>query len=182
MADVIIKYKDSIIAELDSDTTSKTLKTSGKYCEGDVAVSYTPPTGVGSENVKVYDITLAKSSGWVLLTTLDADVLEHINDATLTATLTNVSAYSYTFYAGSMYIASNTPWGYNGAYPAYGFASRTQSETVVSFTPMFYPPNNTGTSTSLGGLGVFRLSGDKYYLMPSDGFIREGNYKLTFVW
>ena len=42
MADVSIKYKGSAIAELSASGT-KTLKTSGKYCEGDVTVLYTKP-------------------------------------------------------------------------------------------------------------------------------------------
>ena len=43
MGDVKINYKGSIIAEM-SDTGSKTLKTSGTYCEGDITVAYDKPT------------------------------------------------------------------------------------------------------------------------------------------
>ena len=42
MADVEIKYKGASIAALDASGT-KTLKTAGKYCEGDVIVEYTDP-------------------------------------------------------------------------------------------------------------------------------------------
>lgn len=48
MADVTVKYKDTAIAEL-SDSGTKTLKTSGKYCEGDVVVEYAKPTGGNAE-------------------------------------------------------------------------------------------------------------------------------------
>jgi hypothetical protein len=41
MADVTIKYKGNTIVEMSSQGT-KTLKTSGKYCEGDISVNYTP--------------------------------------------------------------------------------------------------------------------------------------------
>ena len=44
MADVTLTYKGSTIAEM-SDSGSKTLKTSGKYCEGDIGVSYVKPSG-----------------------------------------------------------------------------------------------------------------------------------------
>lgn len=47
MADVTVKYKDTAIAEL-SDSGTKTLKTSGKYCEGDVIVEYAKPEGGGA--------------------------------------------------------------------------------------------------------------------------------------
>lgn len=40
---VAIKYKGSTIASMNADGT-KTLKTAGKYCEGDIGVEYTAPT------------------------------------------------------------------------------------------------------------------------------------------
>ena len=43
---VNIKYKNNSIAEL-SDTGTKTLKTAGKYCEGDITVEYEKPAGGG---------------------------------------------------------------------------------------------------------------------------------------
>ena len=43
MADVTLTYKGSTIAEM-SNTGTKTLKTSGKYCEGDIGVSYVKPS------------------------------------------------------------------------------------------------------------------------------------------
>lgn len=48
MADVTLTYKGSTIAEMDA-SGSKTLKTSGKYCEGDIGVSYVKPSGGGVE-------------------------------------------------------------------------------------------------------------------------------------
>lgn len=41
MADVTVKYKGATIAEMSGEST-KTLKTSGKYCEDDITVNYTP--------------------------------------------------------------------------------------------------------------------------------------------
>lgn len=43
---VNIKYKNNSIAGL-SDTGTKTLKTAGKYCEGDITVEYAKPAGGG---------------------------------------------------------------------------------------------------------------------------------------
>lgn len=40
---VAITYKGSTIASMNADGT-KTLKTAGKYCEGDIGVEYTAPT------------------------------------------------------------------------------------------------------------------------------------------
>lgn len=186
MAGVSITYKGNAIAKLDSEG-SKTLKTGGCYCENDIVVSYSPPTsgdGGGSDenNCRVYEITLAKNSGWILLTELDADVVAHINDASLVVSLTNVSPYAHEFYAGSTYIASNTPWGCNGSYPTYGLSCRESSATACQANFIYYPPNNTDTNVPIGGYGMFRIDGYKYYFKPSDGFVRAGTYRLVFTW
>ena len=46
MADLTIKFKGNPIVEL-SESGSKTLKTAGKYCEGDITVEYVKPAGGG---------------------------------------------------------------------------------------------------------------------------------------
>lgn len=48
MADVTLTCKGSTIAQMDA-SGSKTLKTAGKYCEGDIGVSYVKPSGGGSD-------------------------------------------------------------------------------------------------------------------------------------
>ena len=47
MSDVTLSYKGSDILEL-SDSGSATLKTGGKYCEGDIGVEYVKPSGGGA--------------------------------------------------------------------------------------------------------------------------------------
>lgn len=57
MVDVIITYKGTTVAGMDNSGT-KTLKTAGKYCEGDIAVSYIKPTPMlpdPSKPVKFFD-------------------------------------------------------------------------------------------------------------------------------
>jgi len=44
MSGVNIKYKDESIATI-PETGSKTIKTQGKYCEGDILVEYEAPQG-----------------------------------------------------------------------------------------------------------------------------------------
>ena len=46
MADLTIKFKGNPIVEL-SESGTKTLKTAGKYCDGDVIVEYSKPAGGG---------------------------------------------------------------------------------------------------------------------------------------
>ena len=59
MADLTIKYKGNPIAEL-SDSGTKTLKTAGKYCEGDITVEYAKPAGGGGG-----DMFSSSASGWI---------------------------------------------------------------------------------------------------------------------
>ncbi|MBR5616942.1 MAG: hypothetical protein IKW50_02035 [Oscillospiraceae bacterium] len=173
---VEIGYNGIGVATL-AATGSVTLATSGKYCRGNVVVAYTPRS-------RTYELTLTKSSGWVLLTELDADVLAHINDPTLTVVLAINDDYEMVNYSGSLFIASNTPIGYSGGtsgYPIYGIANR-QVSSYHQAQPIYYQPGYTGTSTDLGGLGAFRVSGTKYYVQPGDGYLRAGNYRLIFTW
>ena len=46
MSDLTIKFKGQSIVEL-SESGTKTLKTAGKYCEGDISVEYAKPAGGG---------------------------------------------------------------------------------------------------------------------------------------
>lgn len=54
MADVELKYKGAVIATLD-ETGTKTLKTSGKYCEDDITVSYTKSAAPVETNYRRYE-------------------------------------------------------------------------------------------------------------------------------
>lgn len=93
MADVEIKYKGSTIASMDSSGT-KTLQTSGKYCEGDISVAYADPekpTQVKTATPSLSSQSITPDSGYdlsrvdisaitsQLLASLDADfVAENI--------------------------------------------------------------------------------------------------------
>lgn len=50
MSDVDIKYKNQVIASMDASGT-KTLETDGTYCEDDIVVEYTKPSGVDVSGV-----------------------------------------------------------------------------------------------------------------------------------
>jgi hypothetical protein len=173
MADVTIKYKDSVIAEMDSNGVT-TANTSGCYCEGNIVVEYTP-------NVRTYEITLTKKSGWTTLTTLDADVLAHMNDADLTVTLEKLGAYEYVYYAVPYMIAKNAQLCISAGYPMYGIAVRVSGENGANAPFCYYKPNDSTTDVSLGK-PRFRLNGNNYLAMPADGFFAAGTYRLTFNW
>lgn len=135
----------------------------------------------GGGNCRSYDITLAKASGWVLLTTLDSDVLEHINDSRLIVTLRHMDDYEYEFYSGTLYTVGNNQIGSHGTEPVYGIANRKTSETVTSTSLILAPAGNTSKEND-SGMGRFVVENGKYYIKPGDGFINAGNWRLTFIW
>ncbi len=60
MADLTIKFKGNPIVEL-SESGTKTLKTAGKYCEGDISVEYAKPAGGGGGG----EMFSSSASGWI---------------------------------------------------------------------------------------------------------------------
>ena len=68
MSDLTIKYKNQPITEL-SESGTKTLKTAGKYCEGDISVEYSKPAGgvdlgiTGATVGQIAKITAVDASG-----------------------------------------------------------------------------------------------------------------------
>lgn len=133
-------------------------------------------------NSKAYEITLPKTYNWVLLTVLDADVLEHINDDSLVVSLVNLTPTLAEYYSGSIYIVTNKVIGnYNGT-NLYGVSSRRYSATNTAFNGNTRPANNTDSSEDNATFGNFRIADGKYYVRPGDGYIDAGTYKLTFAW
>ena len=60
MADLTIKFKGNPIVEM-TDSGTKTLKTAGKYCEGDISVEYAKPAGGGGGG----EMFSSSASGWI---------------------------------------------------------------------------------------------------------------------
>lgn len=86
MADVTLTYKGSDILEL-SDSGSATLKTGGKYCEGDIAVEYVKPSGGGGVTTKF--------TGTVNF--VDSDVSGEAFNIPLSTTLTGTEKIIYAY-------------------------------------------------------------------------------------
>ena len=60
MSDLTIKYKGQPIVEM-TESGTKTLKTAGKYCEGDISVEYAKPAGGGGGGTGTDILTYGKS-------------------------------------------------------------------------------------------------------------------------
>ena len=99
MSDVTLSYKGSDILEL-SDSGSATLKTGGKYCEGDIGVEYVKPSGGNTDNVvlalpdgyKVVDCVSIPMGGYVNTLIVPSKNMDRIYvDARLDTKISDVS-------------------------------------------------------------------------------------------
>lgn len=62
MSDITISYKGSSIATMDA-TGTKTLLTEGKYCEDDITIDYTQPSGGGGISWTEFTAASSASNG-----------------------------------------------------------------------------------------------------------------------
>lgn len=171
MADVSIKYKGSAIAEMNASGT-KTLGTNGKYCEGDVVVTYDRPTASevvsGSKSITsngTHDVTAYK----------DAVVNVPIPDGYIvpsgTKSITTNGAHDIAQYA-SANVNVPVPSGYikpsgtkeiteNGTFDVTSFASALVNvpipDVVVKSVTAIY--NNTSAD---GNVPVTLISGNSF--------------------
>ncbi len=114
MADVEIKYKDAVIATLD-ETGTKTLKTSAKYCEDDISVSYTKSAVPAETNHRryEYDNPVAVSGSGNYITVVSGD--ETLKRVRSFDTLLVVCRMTGTVSCVKSCIGTNAP----GIYPFY---------------------------------------------------------------
>lgn len=115
MADVTIWYEGSTIAELNASGT-KTLSTSGKYCEGDIVVEYAKPEAEAEEtaNVKRWDITVSNgvpSSGAFLTLLTDPWLAANRSNPNLCVLILPkfIIPYSSTVRNQGLYLGTNMP-------------------------------------------------------------------------
>ena len=72
---VTVKYKGNSIAELTENGT-KTLKTSGKYCEADIVVENTKDGGITpSGNINITDTNVTDVTNYATAQVIDADLV-----------------------------------------------------------------------------------------------------------
>lgn len=184
---ISIKYGTDKIAQA-SEACSIVLPTKGTFCKESIFI--------GTNNYHTYDVNITdeNTGGWHFLTDLTSDVMKYINDPSLKVTLIQVDDYHYRWYSTAICTAGNLPRGVhslNSDFSIYGMSLREQSETSVSAGPVYYPANNTVSSTNHAftannkdywSYGAFRLSGNQYYFRAADGYFKAGKYRLTFTW
>lgn len=96
MADLTIKYKDQPIVEM-TESGTKTLKTAGKYCEGDITVEYAKPAGGGGGGSE-----LVLSATRLPAVTIYTDVIaNHIVSASWSPVVTAIDTTPIPYYKDS---------------------------------------------------------------------------------
>lgn len=98
MADVTISYKGNEIATM-SDSGVKTLLTGSAFCEDDITVSYTKPSGGGGATTVSFDNDCIFKSGGSYISYIDGN-----GDYQNTGTLAELSAVSYQMLSGSLLV------------------------------------------------------------------------------
>ena len=174
MADVTVKYKGSTIAEMSEEGT-KTLKTSGKYCEGDITVSYVPPAPEAvAANSKVFTFTSAAAVAQqnVTIVSGDPDVAAHYAD---TNAWISVRKVSNTTIRGLRFLNCGNI-GVAGTYGTYGNYNGTACNATVITAPITQG-NTTGVSVWATADGDIIV-----HCMSTQNNFGGADYIITFSW
>ena len=108
MADVEVSYKGSTIGSL-SATGSLTLETEGKYCEADIGISYTKPSGGGGNFTLIGTKVFSNVSEWTdtsAYDTMDTEIGIKNTDY----------AWGYVVITCDTAILTSTEWGMSVAF------------------------------------------------------------------
>lgn len=138
----------------------------------------------GPSNVYIFTYTLSThNSGNVELGTLPDDVYSHVNDTFFTVSLLNLTPTSLVQYDDyNMSVCNCADLPKTGSYTVYGFGGRKTGATTVSAQLIFYPPNSTNNTNSLGGLGKIWMNGKKLMYKSYQYYLGAGTWQITITW
>lgn len=183
MGNLTIKYGDTILSE-DSGTITKTLKTSGKYCEKNFTVSMTgaenDPTTVSHKRF-TYHADSKFSGKWVDMVGADEDIANHLNDDTFTVAykfLGNPTPEYST--RGGFYC--NLPFSYTdtaNTTPNYGYCMRTNGSGIGATQSL---TNKMTVKTTAVGACYVAPDGAISFFASSTYPINIGAYEIMVWW
>ena len=173
MADVTIKYNGSTIAEM-SETGSKTLKTSGKYCAGNFDVEYLP-------HAKVFTVTIptAVAAKDVTLVTGDPDVAAHYADKHAMVTIRKITSND----ANGTAIILHTNHQFPSAYGCYmNYNAGTGVNTAAT---MKEEVGGVGSAVDAGGIPFAKCTAAGDIIAHAQRLQNNfggADYIITFTW
>ncbi|MBQ5696166.1 MAG: hypothetical protein IIV48_05875 [Clostridium sp.] len=138
----------------------------------------------GPSNVYIFTYTLsAHNSGNVALGTLPDDVYSHRNDENFTVVLTNLTPTQIVQYDEyNIMTTNNSDVPKNSTYPVYGIGCRKTGATAMITSQVYYPPNSTNNTNSLGGLGKIWMNGKVLTYKSYQYFLGAGTWQITITW
>lgn len=99
MSDIAINYKGSSIATMDASGT-KTLLTSGKYCEDDIEIVYTQPSGGGDDGPLIIALEKDEHDIWTPADVTSAEIEAAFrSDKDIIVTIPYDQVYLYSYYS-----------------------------------------------------------------------------------
>lgn len=131
--DVTISYKSNVIATMSASGT-KTLKTSGKYCEDDITVEYTKPSGGGDTGASNYvhgEFTTQSTAG--------------VQTVTIPYTGSGYPIMAYVVIKGGAYV-SGTDW-YKSV-QRYATGVWSMSKSIFSSAPTYTTSGNSNQAVT----------------------------------
>lgn len=167
---VSVKYKGNVIAEM-TESGTKILKTSGKYCEGDIAIEYdgtgsTEPTEPVEETIKRWNITVSSgkpASGAILTLMTDEWLASKRTNAGLKVIVTPKFTPDNSANSQFLFYNANTPYVTIGTTKYYSFTRMVLSSALSQKSrsiPLSSAVNDVGDMdiTTAGDLRVVATS------------------------
>lgn len=152
--------------------------------------TYTPSQMAGAisainiPNAYIATVTIAvHQSANTVLCTLPDEVYAHRNDNSFSVLLKNTTPSQLVTYDDFDILANNNPDSpKQGTYPVYGVSQRKNSDTSIGRGPIYYPPNSTDNTTSLGGNCKIWLNGKILNYKPVGYYLGAGTWNVVVSW
>ena len=175
MADVTIKYKSSTIAEM-SGTATKTLKTAGTYCEGDITVECTPSSDAQYRKWNVTITSGVPSSGAELTLVMDNWLKENRTNPNLCIVVVPKFTIQGDTNIQGVFLNTNMPLVKDGDnITLYGLSAYKHSGGAIAARMRKY---NLTSANDVGDLGI-KSDGRLYAVAYGDYDFAVGEYAVV---
>ena len=169
-----IKYKGNTIATLNSDET-KTLLTSGRYCEADIVVENVQDGGTPTYSIKKWTVTVGEDHNKQFRILTDPWIAENMNNAKLKIIIQRIGNPTITVPSCVSSFAGNEAIGTNGNGVVFYGHSLAITNSGFDNTSQRNPIN--GNAGGYGFISV--LQGDLYWSASSNYPVRAGDYAIS---